>query len=91
MIVLIALRYGQGGSRLERDVEDAPLTGALADDRHWYLGLIYVNREDPSITIERRFGIGYTINLGNWKAVALLAGLLVLALCIPIVVGWAIR
>jgi uncharacterized membrane protein len=84
MIVLVALRYGQGGSKLERDVEDAPLAGALADNRHWYLGLIYVNREDPSMIIERRFGIGYTMNLGNWKAVALLAGFLFLTLCILI-------
>ncbi|HEX7237401.1 MAG TPA: DUF1648 domain-containing protein, partial [Gammaproteobacteria bacterium] len=85
MIALVALRYGQGGSKLERDVEDAPLTGGLADNRHWYLGLIYFNREDPSLLIERRFGIGYTVNFGNWKAVAILVGLLVLALGVPIV------
>jgi uncharacterized membrane protein len=85
MIALVALRYGQGGSKLERDVEDAPLAGALADNRHWYLGLIYVNRDDPSMIIERRFGFGYTLNLGNWKAVALLVGLLVVTLSIPIV------
>lgn len=85
MIALVALRYGQGGSKLEREVEDAPLTGALADNRHWYFGLFYVNPEDPSMIIERRFGIGYTVNLGNWKAVALMVGLLVVALGIPIV------
>jgi uncharacterized membrane protein len=85
MIAVVALRYGQGGSKLERDVEEAPLTGALADNRHWYLGLIYFNREDPSLIIERRFGFGYTINFGNWKAVALLAGLLVVTLSIPII------
>lgn len=85
MIALVAVRYGQGGSKLERPVEEAPLTGALADNRHWYFGLFYFNREDPSMIIERRFGIGYTINLGNWKALALLAGLLVVTLAIPIV------
>jgi uncharacterized membrane protein len=85
MIALVALRYGQGGSKLERAVEDAPLAGALADNRHCYLGLIYFNREDPSLIIERRFGFGYTLNFGNWKAVALLVGLLAVTLSIPII------
>jgi uncharacterized membrane protein len=34
--------------------------------------MFYINRDDPSIFVERRFGFGYTINLGNWKAVALM-------------------
>ena len=36
------------------------------------LNMMYVNREDPSVMVENRFGFGYTINLGNWKAVVLL-------------------
>lgn len=64
--------YGQGGSRLERAAASAPLTNGLADNRHWVLGTFHVNREDPALLIEHRFGLGYTVNLGNWKAVALL-------------------
>lgn len=78
--VLIALRYGQGGARLEEAAADAPLTNGLADNRHWVLGMFYVNRDDPSILVERRFGIGYTVNLGNPKAVALFVGFVVLVL-----------
>lgn len=63
-------RYGQGGARLERAAGNAPLTDGLADNRHWVLGAFYVNRDDPCIFVERRFGFGYTINFGNWKAVA---------------------
>jgi uncharacterized membrane protein len=33
--------------------------------------MFYVNRDDPSILVERRFGFGYTINFGNPKAVLL--------------------
>lgn len=80
----VALRYGQGGSRLERPVEGYPLTDGLADNRHWVLGLFYVNREDPSVLVESRFGLGYTINLGNWKAATLLFGIIGLLLIIAI-------
>ncbi|MFS0824544.1 DUF1648 domain-containing protein [Bacillus sp. 1P02SD] len=35
------------------------------DDAHWVGGLFYVNRQDPSIFVEKRFGVGWTINFGN--------------------------
>jgi uncharacterized membrane protein len=66
----IAVRFGQGGARLEQPAR-APLTDGLADNRHWVLGVFYVNRDDPSLLVERRFGLGYTINFGNPRAVAL--------------------
>jgi len=69
--VYLALRYGQGGSRIERAGVTTPLTDGLADNRNWVLGMFYVNRNDPSFLVERRFGLGYTLNFGNWKAVAL--------------------
>jgi uncharacterized membrane protein len=70
--IYIGLRYGQGGARLERAASQAALTNGLADNRYWVLGMFYVNRDDPAIFVEHRFGLGYTINFGNWKAVALL-------------------
>jgi uncharacterized membrane protein len=72
----LAFHLGQGGSRLERAAGNAPLTNGLADNRHWVLGSFYFNRDDPSIFVEHRFGLGYTINFGNWKAVAILVGFL---------------
>lgn len=74
----IAIRYGQGGARWERRTATAPLTDGLADNERWILGAFYVNRDDPSIFVEKRFGIGYTINLGNPKAVLLLVGFFLL-------------
>jgi uncharacterized membrane protein len=74
--VLIAFRYGQGGARLEH-AGTAPLTNGLADNRNWVLGMFYVNRDDPSLMVERRFGFGYTINFGNPRAVLLLCVFLV--------------
>lgn len=89
--LILALRYGQGGARLEGAAAGAPLTDGLADNRHWLLGMIYVNRHDPSILVERRFGLGYTINLGNWKAVAALAGFLLLTIGLSVLAAVASR
>ena len=79
------MRLGQGGSRLERAAAGSPLTNGVADNRVWYLGGFYVNRDDPSIFVEKRFGIGYTINFGNPKAVALF--LVFLAIVLTVVVS----
>ena len=69
----IALVYGQAGSRLLRRMGAA---GELDfdDDASWRLGLFYVNREDPSVVVPRRFGVGWAMNWGNprsWGLVAL--------------------
>lgn len=66
--VFLALRYGQGGARLEAPVA-TPLTNGLADNSRWVLGMFYFDPQDPSFLVEKRFGVGYTLNFGNWKAV----------------------
>jgi uncharacterized membrane protein len=83
--IYIAVRYGQGGSRLERSAADAPLTDGLADNRLWILGMFYVNRDDPSVFVEHRFGLGYTINFGNPLAVTLLCGFIGVIILISII------
>ncbi len=90
-IIYIGLRHGQGGARLERAVSAAPLTDGLADNRRWWLGMFYFNREDPAILVEHRFGLGYTLNLGNWKAVAFLVILLLGSLGFALLAAWSAR
>jgi uncharacterized membrane protein len=58
-ILLLTLRsdqkaLSQGGDPLNRD-----------DDHYWKLGVIYINRDDPSLLVNKRFGIGRTLNFGN--------------------------
>jgi uncharacterized membrane protein len=67
------MRLGQGGARLETGSAEARLTGGLADNDRWILGVIYVDRSDPAIMVEARWGFGYTMNLGNRLAQVLLA------------------
>jgi uncharacterized membrane protein len=71
------IRMGQGGSRpAARATAAAPATGDRTPDGCWKWGLFYVNPDDPAVFVEKRFGIGYTVNLGNrwtWALLALLA------------------
>jgi uncharacterized membrane protein len=38
--------------------------------------MYYVNRHDPAMWVENRFGLGYTLNFGNWRAWLLIIGLM---------------
>lgn len=68
-VLVVAIRTGQGGSRLSGNGFTA--TDRLAD-QYWKWGAIYINRADPSIFLERRFGFGWTLNFGNpWSYVVL--------------------
>jgi uncharacterized membrane protein len=52
-------------------------------DKCWKLGQIYINPNDPALVVEKRFGVGYTLNFGNralWWI--LMAAVLVFALVI---------
>lgn len=53
---------------------------AVDDDRHWRGGMLYVNRDDPSLFVPKRVGVGYTINAGHPAGRALSIGVLVLVL-----------
>ena len=74
------LRAGQGGSR--RAGPAAAAGGDRTPDACWKWGLIYVNQADPSILVEKRFGVGYTLNFGNRWTWVLLAFVLA-----PVAVG----
>jgi len=90
IILLWAVRLGfvtgQGGSRIRLPDEpgSAP-TGKVNrdDDRHWILGQFYYNPDDPALFLEKRFGIGWTMNFARPLAwVLLLAPLALIAVII---------
>jgi uncharacterized membrane protein len=67
-LVGISIRYGQGGSRLGGDapsILNEPPIGDRTPDDCWKLGFIYYNPSDPAFIVEKRFGIGWTVNFGN--------------------------
>ncbi|HET6825663.1 MAG TPA: DUF5808 domain-containing protein [Amnibacterium sp.] len=45
------------------------------DDRQWRGGLFSINRADHALFVPRRYGLGWTINLGNPRSAMLFAGI----------------
>jgi len=43
----------------------------------WKLGgLLYFNPRDPAMWAENRVGVGYTLNVGNWRAWLIIIGIM---------------
>lgn len=65
--LFVAAKVGQSGNRIKVDEKEEGNQGVISrdDDRYWKFGMFYYNPEDPSLHVEKRFGIGWTINLGN--------------------------
>jgi uncharacterized membrane protein len=60
--------FGQGGTRLrgyEPALTGSAPTGDRTPDECWKLGMFYYNPDDPALVVEKRFGIGWTLNFGN--------------------------
>ncbi|MBE1484632.1 DUF1648 domain-containing protein [Plantactinospora soyae] len=81
-LVVVTVRTGQGGSRIATDRDAAaerPDSAHTDDDRHWrFAGFCYVNRDDPAILVQKRVGVGWTLNLGNPRSIAIVASVLAL-------------
>ncbi|WP_342510797.1 DUF5808 domain-containing protein [Sporosarcina sp. FSL K6-1522] len=81
---IYAFKIGQSGSRIDVSFEDEAVPGitAVDDDQYWKFGVFYVNKNDPSIFVEKRFGVGWTVNFGHPVGYLILFGPLVLILAI---------
>lgn len=69
------VRAGQGGARALSAANGSP-AGDRTPDSCWKWGMFYFNPADPAIFIEKRFGLGYTLNFANrwsWAVMGLLA------------------
>jgi uncharacterized membrane protein len=93
-VYAVFLHTGQGGSKLIKTASEpepniaghAFVTGDRTPDECWKAGMFYVNRDDPALLVEKRFGIGYTLNFGRPAAWVLMALLIGMAL-IPLLAG----
>jgi uncharacterized membrane protein len=91
VVIAVLVRQGQGGSRRTQGAEEThegvrPV-GDRTADRSWKVGWFYVNRDDPALFIEKRFGVGYTLNFGrpgSWIIVATLV-------LIPLLIGLVLK
>jgi uncharacterized membrane protein len=80
--VVVLVRKGQGGTRAAAGAlrEETELVGDRTLDCNWKAGIFYVNPDDPALLIEKRFGIGYTVNFGRPVAWVILAAVLLIPL-----------
>ena len=79
------IKVGQSGTMIPVEVDSSDQSDEayidVDDDRYWKMGLFYVNKDDPSILVEKRFGIGWTVNMGHiksWVFLAILIGSIIL-------------
>lgn len=88
-IYAIFLHTGQGGANLMAAdsgsdiLSDARIVGDRTPEDCWRAGMFYVNRNDPALLVEKRFGIGYTLNFGRpaaWVLMALIVGMAIVPL-----------
>lgn len=82
----LTFKLGQGGSNLRTSTdEDIDNTVSnIDDDMFWKLGSIYYNPNDPSLFVEKRFGVGWTLNFGNKIAIVISIGFIILILAMTI-------
>lgn len=84
----VAVAMGQGGARVAPAATgDGAPAGDLTPDDRWKWGLFYVNRDDPALIVEKRVGIGYTMNFGNrwsWALVALIVLVAIAPAAVPL-------
>lgn len=70
----LSVVYGQAGARVFKRMQDESEL-PTDDDEHWKLGIIYFNRDDASVFLPERFGIGWTMNFARPGAWAFAVGL----------------
>nr|WP_026770965.1 DUF5808 domain-containing protein [Sediminibacillus terrae] len=85
--IFLAFNTGQGGSRIKTGTDKQGDAIDRDDDRHWKLGQFYFNPEDPALFLEKRFGVGWTINFARPLAWTVLIVIILLAVAIPWLLG----
>ena len=73
-VIYTSLKYGQGGERYKQTTDTENDYQMLDDDDFWKWGMFYYNQNDPAIFVEKRFGIGITLNFARWQAWAYTIG-----------------
>lgn len=71
--IALSVICGQAGSHVFKKMQ-ADEEFLADDDEHWKLGIFYFNKEDASVFLPKRFGVGWTINFSRPAAWAVMIG-----------------
>ncbi|HEX7065855.1 MAG TPA: DUF5808 domain-containing protein [Bacillales bacterium] len=83
-VIVLSFTTGQGGSRVRTGQGKRGEVINRDDDRYWKLGQFYFNPNDPAIWVEKRFGIGWTVNFAHPAGWGSLAAIILIAILLPI-------
>lgn len=83
IFMFVFIKIGQGGKNLGFDTEEDNLY--KDDDDKWILGSIYFNKDDKAWMVEKRVGIGWTINFASPTGIIVSIATLVLIVVMVIV------
>ncbi|MBS4192086.1 DUF1648 domain-containing protein [Bacillus sp. FJAT-49705] len=61
--IIFAVKVGNAGENV--GFQSGSGVSDLDEDQYWKGGLFYFNKNDPSIFVEKRFGVGWTLNFAN--------------------------
>jgi len=80
--VFLSVKVGQGGSKLKFNTSKKQSSICNRDDdKYWlFANTIFYNPEDPAVFVEKRFGIGWTVNAGTTAGKVIYAGTILLLL-----------
>ncbi len=82
--IILAVKVGKVDSDFDLEIiedENGEITN-VDEDHYWKGGLIYYNPNDPSIFVEKRFGVGWTLNFARPIGYLILVGPLLIILLI---------
>ncbi|MFZ3578355.1 DUF1648 domain-containing protein [Virgibacillus sp. DJP39] len=85
--IVLSITTGQGGSRLKTSTGQNGKVIDRDDDQYWKLGVFYYNRNDPSIFLEKRFGVGWTNNWAHPLSWIIILIIIAGAIGIPLLLG----
>lgn len=72
-MIAFSVVYGQSGSRLVKRLEENG--DIIADnDERWKAGIFYWNKDDASLILPKRFGVGWTMNWARPAAWVIVGG-----------------
>lgn len=85
--IVLSITTGQGGSRVKTAASANGNAIDRDDDKYWKLGQFYFNKNDPALFLEKRFGVGWTVNLARPLAWIIFFVIILLAVGIPFLLG----
>lgn len=65
MIIFLLVFIIMGIRERDNKENESQEEAYMDDDSNWILGMFYYNKKDPAFMIEKRVGLGYTINFAN--------------------------